>query len=199
MRLATKEVLAVTLAQLTHLYVMDLGILGVLSAPLLSSLTLDPAQYAFSPTDLEYLPRFFHRSRCHLESLSVAKEIFMTTMLSSVFTSEACSTVSRLKFELLRRTDGVEGLTLPSVLPNLRHIILCISQDTCDDLDTVLAMVRSRRDAGMLKLFEIQFEEKRFEYFYEVDIQALTRDDFKARFAQWDPPRNGHRYLSGML
>ncbi|KAK0192170.1 hypothetical protein F5146DRAFT_1120113 [Armillaria mellea] len=180
MRLATKEVLAVTLAQLTHLYVMDLGILGVLSAPLLSSLTLDPAQYAFSPTDLEYLPRFLHRSRCHLESLSVAKEIFMTTMPSSVFTSEACSTVSRLKFELLRRTDGVEGLTLPSVLPNLRHLILCISEHTCDDLDTVLAM----------------FEEKRFEYFYEVDIQALTRDDFKARFARWDPPRNDHRYLS---
>ncbi|KAK0215745.1 hypothetical protein IW262DRAFT_1299964 [Armillaria fumosa] len=157
MRLTTKEVSVVTLAQLTHLYVMDMGILDVLSAPLLSNQTLDPTRQAFnSSTDHESLPRFLHRSRCRLESLSIGKEMFMTTMPSSVFALEACSTISRLKFELLR-IDGIEGLSFPSVLLNLRHLILCISQHTDDEWATVLAM----------------FEEKGFEYFYEADIQGL--------------------------
>ncbi|KAK0496393.1 hypothetical protein EDD18DRAFT_1166278 [Armillaria luteobubalina] len=201
-RMTTKEVsVVVTLAQLTHLYVMDMNILDVLSTPLLRSLILDPTRHAFySSTDHESLPRFLHRSKCRLESLSMGKGIFLRTMPSSVFALEACSAVSRLKFELLmQRIDAIAGLNSPSVLPNLYHLILCISQHTDDEWATVLAVVRSRRDAGTLKLVEIQFKEKVFEYFYEVDVQGLTRDGFEARFTKWDPPRRDHRYLSNMF
>ncbi|KAK0482287.1 hypothetical protein IW261DRAFT_1026760 [Armillaria novae-zelandiae] len=201
MRMTTKEVSVVTLARLTHLYVMDMCILDVLSTPFLSSLTLDPTQHAFhSSTDYESLPHFLHRSRCLLETLSIGRGIFLTTMPSSVFALEACSAVSRLKFELLsQRIDAITGLNSPSILPNLHHLILCISQHTDDEWATVLAVVRSRRDAGTLKLVEIQFEEKGFEYFYEVDVQGLIRDGFEARFTEWDPPRKDHRYLSNMF
>ncbi|PBK70714.1 hypothetical protein ARMSODRAFT_1003307 [Armillaria solidipes] len=115
MRLATKEALVVTMAQLTHLYVDDVNVLNVLSAPLLNSLTIDPVRQAFySSTEQESLARFFHRSSCRLESLSVGKAIFTSSTPSSVIASEACSTVFRLKLELpLLISSVVEAFTFP--------------------------------------------------------------------------------------
>ncbi|SJL16122.1 uncharacterized protein ARMOST_19641 [Armillaria ostoyae] len=193
MKEAIKEEPVVTMAQLTHLYVGDMKVLSVLSAPLLISLTISPVlQASYSSS------RFLHRSRCHLESLSLGKAIFPSSADSSLFTLEACSTVSRLKLELPPPMIFVEALTSPSVLPNLRHLIMCISKHSQDQWTTILGMVRSRRDAGMLKLVEVQSEEEGFEHFWEEDIRALTRDDFEMRVAKWDPPRQD-QYLSGMF
>ncbi|SJL18917.1 uncharacterized protein ARMOST_22519 [Armillaria ostoyae] len=196
MRLVTREAPVVTVAQLTHLYVDHVDILNFLSAPLLSSLTIShilPRPFSAQ----ESITRFLHRSRCHLESLSVGKEIFTSTTLSSLFTLEACSTVSRLKLELPPRmiSSVVEALTFPSVLPNLHHLILCISQYSKDDRTAILRMACSCHDAGMLKLVEVQFQEEAYEYFCEEDTRALTRDDFAMRIEKWDPPCQDHLYL----
>ncbi|SJL16115.1 uncharacterized protein ARMOST_19634 [Armillaria ostoyae] len=202
MRMTTKKVPVVTVAQLTHLYVESMNILNVLSAPLLNSLTIDPVRQAFySSTEQESLARFLHRSRCHLESLSIGKAMFISSADSSIFALEACSTVSRLKLELppWMISSVVEALTSPSVLPNLHHLILCLSEHSEDQWDTILDMVRSRRDTGMLKSAEVQSEEEGFEYFWDEDMRALTRDDFEMRVAKWDPPCQDHRYLLGMF
>ncbi|PBK70704.1 hypothetical protein ARMSODRAFT_1083737 [Armillaria solidipes] len=194
--LASKEAPVVTMSQLTHLYAKDMGILDVLCAPLLSSLTFI-AQGSQPLSTQESITRFLHRSRCHLESLSVSKAIFTSATPSRVFALEACSTISRLKVELPPWTTSsvVEALSSPSVLPNLHHLILCIPQDPEDGWETILHVVRSRRDAGLLKLVEVQFGEEGFEYFYAADIWALTEDDFEMRFEKWDPPRQDHLYL----
>ncbi|SJL13026.1 uncharacterized protein ARMOST_16462 [Armillaria ostoyae] len=199
-RLATKEVPVVTIAQLTHLYVDGVDVLNVLSPPLLSSLTINRIpQGPRSSSTQESITRFLHRSRCRLESLSIGKAIFTSTKPSSVFSLEVCSTISRLKLELPpRMISDVEASIFPSVLPNLHHLILCISQHSRDEWTAIVGMVRSRRDAGMLKLVEVQFEEEGFEYFYAEDIRALTRHDFDMRFAKWSPPSQEHRYLWGM-
>ncbi|PBK70698.1 hypothetical protein ARMSODRAFT_90004 [Armillaria solidipes] len=190
-RLTTKDVPEVTVAQLTHLYVGDINILSVLSTPLLSSLTIAPVSQVFlSSSQHESIARFLHRSRCHLESLSLGKAIFTSSADSSVFALEAYSTVSRLKLELppWMVFSVVEALTSPSVLPNLHHLIICIPQHSEDEWTTILRMARSRRDAGLLKSVEVQFKEERYEYFWEEDIRALAGDDFEMRVEKWDPP-----------
>ncbi|SJL13025.1 uncharacterized protein ARMOST_16461 [Armillaria ostoyae] len=197
MRLATKEVPVVTIAQLTHLYVDGVDVLNVLSAPLLSSLTINRiTQGPRSSSTQEYITRFLHRSRCHLESLSVGKAIFTSATPSRVFALEACSTISRLKLELPpRMINIVEALTSPSVLPNLHHLILCLSQHSEDEWTTILHVVRSRRDAGLLKLVEVQFKD---EYDYHLDsgdIRTLIRDDHEMRVEKWNPPHQDHWYL----
>ncbi|KAK0232198.1 hypothetical protein EDD85DRAFT_103215 [Armillaria nabsnona] len=195
MMLSTQDVPEVTVAQLTHLYVGGVDDLSVLSAPLLSSLTIAPdASFPHRSISL-----FFHRSRCHLESLSIGKGMFHSSADNSIFALEACSTVSRLKLELPPWLIFcvLEALASPSVLPNLRHLILCLSERSEDQWDAILDMVRSRRDTGMLKLVEIQSEEEGFEYFWEEDMRAITRGDFEMRVAKWDPPHQDHRYLLG--
>ncbi|KAK0443778.1 hypothetical protein EV421DRAFT_510864 [Armillaria borealis] len=196
MRLPTREAPVVTVAQLTHLYVDHVDILNFLSAPLLSSLTISrilPGSFSAQ----ESITHFLHRSRCHLESLSVGKEIFTSATPGRVFALEACSTVSRLKLELPPRmiSSVVEALTFPSVLPNLHHLILCVSQYSKDDRTAILRMARSRYDAGKLKLVEVQFQEEAYEYFCEEDVRALTGDDFAMRVEKWDPPCQDHLYL----
>ncbi len=88
---AMKEAPVVTVPQLTHLYVDVVDMLDFLSAPLLSSLTISRILPGPSSTQ-ESITRFLHRSRCHLESLSVGKEIFTSITLSSLFALDACST-----------------------------------------------------------------------------------------------------------
>ncbi len=55
-------------------------------------------------------------------------------------------------------------------------------------------MACSRRDAGLLKLVEVQFQEEAYK-FREEDIRTLTEDDFEMRIEKWDPPRQDHLYL----
>ncbi len=204
MRLAAKEAPVVTVAQLSHLFVMDADILNVLSAPLLSSLTIDHVQKRFQPPSFESpqdsITRFLHRSKCHLQSLSVSKAIFASGTPSGLFALEACSTISCLKLDLPpRMINGiVEALTSPSVLPNLHQLILCISQPSEDECATILSMAHSRRDAGPLKLIGVQFQDERNQnkYYLEEDMRALSGDDFEMRFERWNPPFADHVYLS---
>ncbi|PBK98723.1 hypothetical protein ARMGADRAFT_587395 [Armillaria gallica] len=199
MRLATKDAPVVTMAQLTHLYVDDVDVLNVLSAPLLSSLTINRIPHGSrSSSAQESITRFLRRSRCHLESLSVGKVIFTSATPSRVFTLEACSTISRLKLELPPRMIYiVEALTSPSVLPNLHHLILCISQHSEEEWTTILHVLRSRRDAGLLPLVEVQFKEE-YGYYLEEDIRNIIRDDHEIRVEKWNPPHQDHWYLLGI-
>ncbi|PBK70702.1 hypothetical protein ARMSODRAFT_1003301 [Armillaria solidipes] len=189
--MATQEVPVVTVAHLTHLYVDRGDTLKFLSAPRLSSLTINPIQLGPQPSSAqESITRFLHRSRCHLESLSIGKAVFTLDTPSRMFALEACSTISRLKLELHpQMINGiVEALTSPSVLPNLHHLILCLSKPSGDQYDALLHLVRSRRDAGLLKVVEVQFKAEGYEYYWEEDIQALNGDDFEMRVEKWDPP-----------
>ncbi len=138
MRMATEEVPVAIVAQLTHLYVDGVNVLNALSAPLLSSLTIiDPVpQGVHSPSAQESIARFLHRSRCHLENLSIGETVFTSATPSRVFALEACSTISRLKLELPpRMINIVKALASPSVLPNLHHLILCIPHHSEKGLD----------------------------------------------------------------
>ncbi|SJL16117.1 uncharacterized protein ARMOST_19636 [Armillaria ostoyae] len=190
----------VTAAHLTHLYVDRVDILDVLSAPLLGSLTISLMSTRQGPQSLsaqESVTRFLHQSRCHLESLSISEAMFTFDTSSRMFALEACSTISRLKLELHpRMVNGiVETLTSPSVLPNLRHLILCMSQPSGDEWTAILRMARSRRDAGMLKLVEVQFRLDEPDCYLAEDMRALTGDDFEMRVEKWDPPCRDHLYL----
>ncbi len=48
-----------------------------------------------------------------------------------------------------------------------------------------------RRDAGLLKLVEVQFKEEAYEYLWEEDVRTLTQDGFEMRVEKWDPPWRG--------
>ncbi|SJL16119.1 uncharacterized protein ARMOST_19638 [Armillaria ostoyae] len=182
----------VTVAQLTHLYVDGADILNFLSAPLLGSLTINPlTQRPQSSSAQEYITRFLHRSRCHLESLSIGKEVFTLDTSTRMFALEACSTISRLKLELHPGLINgiVEALTSPSVLPNLHHLILCLFKPSGDEYVTLLPLVRSRSHAGSLKLVEVQYIQERYDRSLENDIRAHTGDgDLEMRVGKWDPP-----------
>ncbi len=193
MKLAAKEAPVVTVAHLTHLHVDHTDVLDVLSAPLLGTLAIrlmTTLQGPRSSSAPESLTRFLHRSKCHLDSLSVSEAMFTLNTPSRMSALEACSTIPRLKLGLHSRMDSdiVEALTSPSVLPNLRHLILCMSLPSRDEWTTILRMARSRRDAGMLKLVEVQFELDEHDYHIAEDMRALTGDDFEMRVAKWDPP-----------
>ncbi|PBK70659.1 hypothetical protein ARMSODRAFT_1003278 [Armillaria solidipes] len=198
--MATKETPVVTVAWLTHLYVDRMDILNFLSAPLLSSLTIGciPAGPRSSSAQ-ESITCFLRRSRCHLESLSIGNVVVTLNTPPRMSALEACSTVSRLKLELHSgMINGVvEALTSPSVLPNLRHLILCLSRHLEGEWTAILGMVRSRRDAGLLKLVEVQFgvDENWHDWNPAEDIRALSGGDFQIRVEEWDPPSQDHLYL----
>ncbi|KAK0496402.1 hypothetical protein EDD18DRAFT_205744 [Armillaria luteobubalina] len=202
--LAEKEAPVVTVAHLTHLYA-DIHALEVLSAPLLGSLVvhLRTRRMRIGPRlnfPQETLIRFLHRSKCHLESLSVSEDLFTSDPATGISILEACSTISRLKLELTMRRGNfgiVEALTSPSVLPNLQHLILLMPPSAGDQWNAILRMARSRRDAGMLNLVEIQFSclstvgEQRYGARLvggmRLQIGALTQDDFEMRIVKWLP------------
>ncbi|KAK0232195.1 hypothetical protein EDD85DRAFT_103209 [Armillaria nabsnona] len=182
----------VTVAQLTHLYVDGVDILNFLSAPLLGSLTINPlSQRPQSSSAQESITRFFHRSRCHLESLSIGKEVFTLDTPTRMFASEACSTISRLKLEL--HPGMIKGiaraLTSLSALPSLHHLILCLFKPSGGEYVTLLPLVHSRSHAGLLKLVEVQYMQERHDCSLAKVIRALTGDsDLEMRVGKWDPP-----------
>ncbi|KAK0215724.1 hypothetical protein IW262DRAFT_232430 [Armillaria fumosa] len=192
---AIKEAPVVTVAHLTHLYA-NIDALDVLSAPLLCSLVVrlwaqGKLHGPRSSSAQESLTRFLHRSKCHLESLSVSKDRFTLDTATRIFALEACSTISRLKLELdpeMSNFGIVEALTSPSVLPNLHHIILFMPLPSGDKWTTILRMARSRRDAGMLKLVELQFRrEDKHDSCLADDMRALTQNDFEMRVVKRPP------------
>ncbi|KAK0496413.1 hypothetical protein EDD18DRAFT_1353157 [Armillaria luteobubalina] len=187
MNQAAKGAPVVTMAHLTHLYA-DMNALDVLSAPLLGSLVASPLVREQAARPSIILPTRI--------SPPISSPIEMSSRefehpATRVFALEACSTISRLKFEIhpqMGNFDIVEVLTSPSVLPNLHHLILYMSRLSGDQWTTVLCMVRSRRDAGMLKLVEIHFtlEDEHDPYLAE-GMRALIQDDFEMRFIKRHP------------
>ncbi|KAK0215735.1 hypothetical protein IW262DRAFT_232888 [Armillaria fumosa] len=173
----TEEAPVVTVEQLTHL-----------------SLTICPSAGTLAK---ESIIHFLHRSRCHLESLSIGNLAFTSATLSRMFALEACSTISRLKLSLHTKTTNgiVKTLASPSVLLSLPHLILCISRHPEDEWTAILRMARSCRDAGLLKLFEVQFEVDEPDRYLVEDIRALTGDNFEMRVEKWDPPSHEHLCL----
>ncbi|KAK0244638.1 hypothetical protein EDD85DRAFT_808949, partial [Armillaria nabsnona] len=113
----------VVMAELRELYVEDSNILDLLTAPMLQSLTMVEVRER-SPSS-SGIPPFLRRSGCRLESLSMCADI-PSALISNIFSSQACSMISHLKLELGPDWDGISEILAPSsILPNLRHLVLC--------------------------------------------------------------------------
>ncbi len=202
----------VVLAQLCRLYIGELGILGCLTAPMLKHLTLtkDPSRCPPSG-NAEYIDIFLRRSGCHLESLSVDKYLLWRESLDSItelLSSEACSTISHFKSKLDLH-DFWFILTPSDVLPNLRNLVLCLLMPAPRiEWEEVSPLIRSRRDAGVLKTVELQFEDDQelqikagededsyplSEDEIKEDIRALAGDNLEMWVAKWNPPNSEHK------
>ncbi|SJL12991.1 uncharacterized protein ARMOST_16426 [Armillaria ostoyae] len=184
----------VVMTELRHLYVDLPESLNFLTAPLLESLTISQSlsQGSTCVTSLR-------RSGCHLESLSCGMPITAFSWKTQAFTSnmlssEACSTISRLKIEFDEGFDEVaEALTPSSVLPNLHHLILCLRTHVNQKKWSPMTdMLRSRRDAGLIKTVELQFTNDGYKTSIDCDIVAEVRglagDNLEIRVEEWDPP-----------
>ncbi len=186
----------VIMAELRHLCVDCADFVNFMTAPLLQHLTASvlPGQQSACITS------FLHRSGCHLESFSYIERTLVepssesSALISNMLSSEACSTISRLKIHLDPRLDQFAGvLSLPSVLPNLRHLILCIMAPAeKDEWYPILDMIRSRRDARLIKTVELQFANDECISMYGYDITAETRalagDRLEIRVEAWNLP-----------
>ncbi|PBK98665.1 hypothetical protein ARMGADRAFT_1060332 [Armillaria gallica] len=205
----------VVMAELRQLYVGDLDVLDFLTAPILQSLAI-AWDY---PGSVSTITRFLRRSGCQLESLSMHMKIFQSepsALISELLSSEACSAISHLKLELGSQLVKVANtLTPSSVLPNLHHLVLCMEAENFRGEQTkrLVNMIRSRRDAGLLKTIEIQFGDQcnhhgdvdedagedgedvgedddrvptRF-HDVEVGIRALIDENLEMRVERWNP------------
>ncbi|KAK0445992.1 uncharacterized protein EV420DRAFT_1648223 [Desarmillaria tabescens] len=192
----------VVMAELRELYVQDLDILKLLTAPILQSLTIT----ADIPKSLSNVTLFFHRSGCRLESFSICMDVLESeppTSISNMFSSEACSTISHLKLELGSVWYNIaRALTSSSILSNLHRLILCFENQYFRHSQTerlpLLDMIRSRRDAG-LKTIEVQFNEEEGSDFddrdIEADIRILIGDNLEMRVEKWSSLHLDHRLL----
>ncbi|KAK0432972.1 uncharacterized protein EV420DRAFT_1771739 [Desarmillaria tabescens] len=190
-------------AKLRYLYVNDPDSLDFLTAPLLQSLTISQIPLGGSLTPVT---SFFRRSGCHLESLSLSM-CMQTCLLNdpdlndmiNMLSSEACSTISRLKIELGKYMHRVTKiLTHHSSLPNLRHLILCnVTNIKNEAWNSIPKMIRSRRDAGLVKIVELRFADDKYEasnakYATTADIRGLTGDNLEMRVEELNPPSEEH-------
>ncbi|KAK0443804.1 hypothetical protein EV421DRAFT_512095 [Armillaria borealis] len=191
----------VVMAQLYHLYVNDVDILNLLTAPKLTGLTINHRRVLRPPPVLEDVAHFLRRSGCHLESLSMGRGIFGSTVLiSEILSLEACSTISRLTFQASERLVDVGLALTSSVLPNLHHLILYVSLPSKDRWSVILGMVRYRRDRGMLKMVELQIADKGCVLNWSriredeiiTDIRALAGDNLEVRVEKWNPQGREH-------
>ncbi|KAK0433335.1 hypothetical protein EV421DRAFT_1845239 [Armillaria borealis] len=185
----------VVMTELRHLYVDLPDTLDFLTAPLLESLTISQSLSQGSAC----VTSFLHRSGCHLESLSYGMPITSFSwetqdLISNMLSSEACSTISRLKLEFDEGFDKVaEALTPSSVLPNLHHLILCLRAHVNQKKWSPMTdMLRSRRDARLIKTVELQFTDDGYKTSIDCDIVAEVRglagDNLEIRVEEWDPP-----------
>ncbi|KAK0446035.1 uncharacterized protein EV420DRAFT_914055 [Desarmillaria tabescens] len=198
--LSVPEEMPMVITQLRHLHVDYVDILNFLIAPLLNSLAINGIpQRASSRT--ECLVHFLDRSRCRRQSLTIgSKAITASQQLSStirqILSSEACSTLSRLKFELGSRLNDASRTFEPSlVIPNLSYLALCISRPS-KDLSSVSSDLLPRCDVGWLKEIEVQFQDKEYEDILIADIRALCGGDWDMRVEEWDPLCRDHLLLS---
>ncbi|PBK98822.1 hypothetical protein ARMGADRAFT_589949 [Armillaria gallica] len=182
----------VVMAGLYQLFVQDLDILDFLTAPMLQSLTIARG----SPKSLSSIPAFFRRSGCHLESFSICMAIVglePSASISDIFSSEACSTISYLKLQLVSVWHNFsKAIASSSILPNLRHLVLCFeyqySRHTnykTTERPALLDMIRSRCKAGILKTIEVQFVGDEGEI--AGDIRSLIGDNLEMRVEKWSP------------
>ncbi|KAK0192132.1 hypothetical protein F5146DRAFT_1120086 [Armillaria mellea] len=198
----------VVMTELRQLYVGDLDVLNSLTAPVLQSLAISEDY----PRTVSSITPFLRRSGCQLESLSMNMQIFQSepsTLISEVLSSEACSAISHLKLQLGPELVKVaNSLTLSSVLPNLHRLTLCMEERKSRGEQTkpFLNMIRSRRDAGLLKTIEVQFfgrgnhhadededvgedgdQTLTRSHDVEAGIRALTDEKLDMRVERWNP------------
>lgn len=186
------------MAQLRHLHVDSYHALDFLTAPMLDSLAItDFSQIWLSPSD--YSTRFLRQSGCRLESLSMS--MTMHSLVSSASITEACLPISYLKLEIFSEWDGVvKALAPSSILPNLRHLVLCVEnlhfRHTMAERFALFDMIRSRRDAG-LKTIEVQFEDRGWgsgDVESEADIRDLIGDNLEMQVGKWSHLPVGDRF-----
>ncbi len=115
--------------------------------------------------------------------------------ISNIFCSEACSTISHLKFELDSVWYNVSKVfASSSILPNLQHLVLCFgyqySHRMATEWPAVLDMIRSHCKAGLLKIIEVQFPQAgalRADGYVKSDIGALVGDNLEMRVEKRSP------------
>ncbi|PBK95832.1 hypothetical protein ARMGADRAFT_1061644 [Armillaria gallica] len=183
----------VVMAELRQLYVEDSDTLNLLMVPMLQSLTIVNV-----PKSSPSIAPFLGRSGCRLESLSMCPQGPLA-LISNIFSSEVCSTISRLKLELGPSWDGIPEILAPSsVLPNLCHLVLCFpfwySDHRKTERHAFLDMIRSRSGkAGLLKTIEASFERSISTALIE-DIRAIIGDNVEMRVEGWSPLNLDYRY-----
>ncbi|PBK95813.1 hypothetical protein ARMGADRAFT_1061633 [Armillaria gallica] len=178
----------VLMAELRQLYIEDLDTLDLLTAPVLQSLTIAEVPRR----SLSSISLFFRRSECRLESLSMCAE-GSPTLISSVFSSEACSMISYLKLELGPNWDDISRKLAPSsILPNLRLLVFCFdcryNHLMQSERLAFLDMIQSRCKTGLLKMIEVQFGwGTSILCDIEADIRAVIGDNAEIRVGEWSP------------
>ncbi len=93
---------------------------------------------------------------------------------------------------------ALSRLSPPDLSCRTYTISFCVYHSILRDKWTaILGMVRSRRDAGLLKLVEVQLgvDENWHDWNPTEDIRALSGGDFEMRVEEWDPPSQDHLYL----
>ncbi|KAK0192191.1 hypothetical protein F5146DRAFT_1038764 [Armillaria mellea] len=135
------------------------------------------------------ITHFFRRSRCRLESFSIRMDILeseTSATIHELFSSEACTTVSRLKLELhsIVPHNVADVLASPSILPDLSHLCFCFNSVLEPEVETersaLVDMIRSRCKAGLLKTIELQFEDEESRDI-EAEFQTLIGGDLEIR------------------
>ncbi|SJL16130.1 uncharacterized protein ARMOST_19649 [Armillaria ostoyae] len=180
----------VIMIALRQLYVGELHVLDFLTAPMLQSLAVArnhfAAMYYYARDCRRSIPRitrFLRRSRCQLQSLNMHMKIFQTepsALISEMLSSEACSTISHLTFKLGSQLVKVANTLAPSsVLPNLHRLVLCMEGQDFRTKQTqrLVNMIRSRRDAGLLKTIEVQFGDSFYHPGSDEDEDDSEDDD----------------------
>ncbi|KAK0244633.1 hypothetical protein EDD85DRAFT_206578 [Armillaria nabsnona] len=188
----------VVMAELRQLYVKDSDTLDLLTAPMLQSLTI--VKVPERSQSSSSIPPFLRRSGCRLESLSICTDM-PSALISNIFSSEACSMISHLKLKLKlgpNWADISEILAHSSMLPNLRHLVLCFASGYFPQKKKRLALlnlIRSRCKAGVLKTIEISFERGiSTPHIIEADIRAVIEDNVEMRVGEWSPLDLDYRY-----
>ncbi len=194
------------MTELRQLYIADLRVLDFLTAPMLQSLVISWDYPGFVST----VTRFLRRSGCQLESLSVHMRMFKepSALISEMLSSETCSAVSHLKLVGSQLVKFANTLAPSSVLPNLHCLVLCMEAENFRGEQTkqLVNMIRSRRDAGLLKTIEVQFggrcnhlddededvgedDDRTLTRFHDVEagIRALIGENLEMRVERWNP------------
>ncbi|KAK0438550.1 hypothetical protein EV421DRAFT_1906485 [Armillaria borealis] len=190
------DAVPVVMAELRQLYVEDSDALDLLTAPMLQSLTI--VEVSEGSLSSSSIAPFLRRSGCRLESLGMSAQ-GLAALISKIFSSEACSTISHLKLELGPNCNDISKILTPSsILPNLRHLVLCFACGSLlyktKRLD-LLNMIRSRCKAGVLKMTETSFERSISPtYIMEADIRAVIGDNVEMRVEEWSPLDLDYRY-----